>query len=343
MIIVRMKRDTILIGSEDWDYSTDAVMQWLKFYGEKVIRVNMEDEPEIESVDIGHGQFDFRIGLKNGDSFSLTQIKSYWLRRSELQFISRQISFGEGQSFSHVQKSLNRHLKMEIKTVQDFLEYVFKTSRQIRTLGANANYAGNKLINLKVAEFVGLKIPATSILSSKQALANLLKNTPSLITKTISDLNPIHFKIDEKNFRYVTYTNPIDGSHLPAIQDEFFPSLFQNHLEKKLEIRIFYLAGKCFAMAIFSQNDDKTKTDFRRYNNVTPNMRAPFELPDDIQEKIRLFMQKIELDCGSIDMVYTKIGEFVFLEVNPFGQFGMVSFPCNYYLEKEIADYLCGN
>src|SRR5260221_10368333 len=103
---------------------------------------------------------------------------------------------------------------MEIKTVQDFLEYVFKTSRQIRTLGANANYAGNKLINLKVAEFVGLKIPATTILSSKQALAILLKKPPSLITKTITNLIQINFKTIEKNFDISTNPNPIIETNL---------------------------------------------------------------------------------------------------------------------------------
>jgi hypothetical protein len=36
----------------------------------------------------------------------------------------------------------------------------------------------------------------------------------------------------------------------------------------------------------------------------------------------------------------TKKGEYVFLEVNPIGQFGMVSAPCNYNLEKKIAQYL---
>jgi hypothetical protein len=30
----------------------------------------------------------------------------------------------------------------------------------------------------------------------------------------------------------------------------------------------------------------------------------------------------------------------VFLEVNPTGQYGMVSDPCNYYLDKKIAEYL---
>ena len=51
-------------------------------------------------------------------------------------------------------------------------------------------------------------------------------------------------------------------------------------------------------------------------------------------------MQKLDMNSGSIDMVVTKDKRYVFLEVNPIGQFKQVSYPCNYYLEKEVAKYL---
>lgn len=39
-------------------------------------------------------------------------------------------------------------------------------------------------------------------------------------------------------------------------------------------------------------------------------------------------------------MVFTKKEEYIFLEVNPVGQFNMTSVPCNYNLEKIIAQKL---
>jgi hypothetical protein len=39
-------------------------------------------------------------------------------------------------------------------------------------------------------------------------------------------------------------------------------------------------------------------------------------------------------------MIVTPEKKYVFLEVNPIGQFNQVSIPCNYFLEKKIADYL---
>ena len=46
------------------------------------------------------------------------------------------------------------------------------------------------------------------------------------------------------------------------------------------------------------------------------------------------------MNTGSFDFILTSEGEYVFLEVNPIGQFGMVSYPCNYYLEEKIVDLL---
>ena len=51
-------------------------------------------------------------------------------------------------------------------------------------------------------------------------------------------------------------------------------------------------------------------------------------------------MRKLKLDSGSIDIIVTNKGEYVFLEVNPVGHFTQVSSPCNYYLEKEIAEII---
>ena len=39
-------------------------------------------------------------------------------------------------------------------------------------------------------------------------------------------------------------------------------------------------------------------------------------------------------------MILNKNNEYVFLEINPVGQYGMVSEPCNYFLDKKIAHYL---
>ena len=83
------------------------------------------------------------------------------------------------------------------------------------------------------------------------------------------------FENNSDKEKYVGYTSIVD--ELPKyIIGSFAPSLFQSKIEKKYEIRSFYLKGKFYSMAIFSQNDTQTEIDFRRYNDFVPNRTIPY-------------------------------------------------------------------
>ena len=90
-------------------------------------------------------------------------------------------------------------------------------------------------------------------------------------------------------------------------------------------------------MAIFSQKDNQTEIDFRRYNLKKPNRTVPYQIPLSLEKKIIKLMTMLEFNTGSLDFIVDKEDNYYFLEINPSGQFGMVSLPCNYYLEKQMA------
>jgi glutathione synthase/RimK-type ligase-like ATP-grasp enzyme len=94
-------------------------------------------------------------------------------------------------------------------------------------------------------------------------------------------------------------------------------------------------------MAIFSQSNEKTKIDFRNYDLQKPNRTVPYNLPKEIILKLKKLTKALALRTGSIDLIKAKDGQYYFLEVNPVGQFGMVSRPCNYNIEMKIAKFLC--
>jgi glutathione synthase/RimK-type ligase-like ATP-grasp enzyme len=135
-------------------------------------------------------------------------------------------------------------------------------------------------------------------------------------------------------------TDIAHNEDIKEMNEFFFPSLLQINIPKRYELRIFYLAGKFYSMAIFSQQDTQTQLDFRNYNREKPNRNVPYQLPKEIENKLDLFMKAMDLDTGSIDMIVTPELEYVFLEVNPVGQYDMVSVPCNYFLHEKIAKYL---
>jgi glutathione synthase/RimK-type ligase-like ATP-grasp enzyme len=124
------------------------------------------------------------------------------------------------------------------------------------------------------------------------------------------------------------------------VEEFFFPTLFQEMIDKDVEIRTFVIEKKIYSMAIFSQLDRQTQVDFRRYNHNKMNRMVPFKLPTNLEVKIINFMQSINLNTGSIDFIKGKDGNYYFLEINPTGQYGFLSAMCNYNLDEVIARQL---
>ncbi|MEX0596877.1 MAG: grasp-with-spasm system ATP-grasp peptide maturase, partial [Candidatus Paceibacterota bacterium] len=158
----------------------------------------------------------------------------------------------------------------------------------------------------------------------------------NLISKAIGNSAMIR----DGNQLLVSYTNSIDKEDLKYIGEKFSPSLFQNKIAKKYEVRAFYIEGAIYSMAIFSQRDSQTRIDFRRYNYSNPNRVTCFKLPKNVEDKLIRVAQQFQLNAASFDLIKTLDGDYVFLEVNPGGQFEMTSKPCNYFLEKIVAEQL---
>jgi ATP-GRASP peptide maturase of grasp-with-spasm system len=198
----------------------------------------------------------------------------------------------------------------------------------------------NKLQVLDIAVKFGLNVPNYLVTNSKIKMLEFYnKNSKKVITKDIK--NP--FRLNAKKYTLTTYTEIITEQRLQTIPATFYPSFFQVLIKKEYEVRVFYLDKEIYSMAIFSQNDKKTKVDFRHYNINTPNRCVPMNLPIELKIKIQKIMCNLKINCGSIDLIKSTDGLFYFLEINPFGQFGMISHPCNYQLEKKIAQKLSKN
>jgi ATP-GRASP peptide maturase of grasp-with-spasm system len=327
----------VLIISEDGDQSTNEVIKWLRFYGKKIIRINMED-----SVTITHVCFDsiipeifFRIN--EGEVYGANSISSYWFRRGGLKFPIFLVNDLHIKN-KLLQIEIITNLQEEITTIKDLFFFILEKKNKI---GSYYTANNNKWIHLTIAKDVGLEVPESIICTEKKTLFDFYeKQKKTIIIKPISDGVMFHEKSEIESTSFAIYTNTVSESDISKFPTTFYPTLLQKQIHKKFELRIFYLKKKMFAMAIFSQKDSKTNIDFRRYNKTKANYRVPFKLPKIIKNKLTNFMKLVNLDTGSIDMIYSTDNKYYFLEVNPVGQFGMVSYPCNYNLEKEIAKTL---
>lgn len=325
----------ILIFSIYNDYSTTQVCEWLRHKNQTYIRINgNKEESAFVSANTEEDEYIF---LHNGHSINLGEVSSVWYRKSGLSAMNFKADYDveDGEFFFENNRSvLANTVKNEITTLSDYLHWYFE---QVPHLGKRSNATLNKIIVLSQAKAVGLKVPECHILTKKQDLIDLLNRKEELITKALKDgiyeFNPNH--------AYYTYTERITMANVSAYPDVFAPTLFQSLIKKKFELRVFILQHQFYSMAIFSQENEETKIDSRKGDSKDLGRRIPFNLPTEIKTKLMSLMNELDLNTGSADIVVDEDDNYIFLEINPVGQFSMVSDPCNYYLEKEVAEFLC--
>jgi ATP-GRASP peptide maturase of grasp-with-spasm system len=315
----------ILISSNNYDVSTSSVAEWLIYYKKAfVIFTETNTLEAFDYVQVPNSSWRSQLTTNSGQTISNDEVESVWYRRGRYRY-KEKLEVSKEDKF----RFLISHNQNELEVINDFL---------MRNLSGKINFGKyskgnlNKLEVLRIASEVGLSIPKTIITTTKNQVLKEFKSA-RIISKTISEI--IHLNIQER-----VYSNRTIEVSVDSLPDCFFPSLFQELINKKYELRVFFLGSKFYSMAIFSQADEKTVLDFRNYNYGRPNRTAPFNLPKSVEIRLNELAKKLNLDSGSIDVLVTLEDQFVFLEVNPIGQFGMVSHPCNYYLEREIANVL---
>ncbi len=318
--------------------SVNEVIDWLDSRGVIVHRLNPYlDEIDLQEIQLTNEKTDIQLHFRNRNITSkLSDYRSIWIWHANLKFnnsIPKPLNNEDCEVINRVETSLKNHNTILINYLAEYLIYL-----PVKTIGNYKLQDLNKLEVLLKAKMLEITIPDSYIVSSKNRLIDLLKEK-EIITKPYHEvIFPIY---DGKP--YQNYTSEITNDNCEKIEEEFYPTLLQKKINKLFEIRTFYLFGKFYSMAIFSQQSTKTKLDFRNYNFEKPNRTVPINLPVGIEKKLNKLMRNLSLNMGAIDLIYTSTNEYVFLEINPVGQFGMISTPCNYYLEKLITNHLIEN
>ncbi|TSJ41156.1 hypothetical protein [Fluviicola chungangensis] len=270
--------------------------------------------------------------LKNGQFLcSYTDLKSVWAHRSEINIEKKQYSKLERKELSYVK----RHEDTQVKSIRNLLH-------KKKCLGRFGKLNFNKIIFLNACQELEIRIPKTLITRKKDDLIPFFSEQRNgVIVKSIAENfhHCVSISQHEQIWQHGT-TNLLDEVKLKKIPEEFDLSLFQEKLDKKYELRVFYLDGICFPQIIFSQKHSFSEVDYRLGLGESEMRQGNFNLPMNVQGQIKDLMNSLDLNVGCIDIVVTKQDEYVFLEVNPSGIFTDMVGNCNYDIHYEIAKYL---
>lgn len=291
-----------------------------------------------------HGQY--MIGLLKEMGEEVTPlIYSEFPTRSEFSFFHSGLSSALTITFSsgvHVRSDLvrsvlnRRHDEPEAPTEiidKAIRQYVVSESRAFlkalpQILGGfwvsnpdKIEIASRKPYQLSVAAELGFITPLTLVTNSPIDAEQFLDSVKGdVIIKML--YSPGIRMGTEGQERYITFfTRRLQREQvLPYIKrTKNCPIIIQPYIEKKFELRITVVGRKVFTCAIYSQKSLHTQEDWRRYDlQNTPH--EPYELPREIEQRCIRLVENLGLYFGCIDMIVTPSGDYIFLEINPNGQ-----------------------
>lgn len=191
----------------------------------------------------------------------------------------------------------------------------------INTFESIERLNSNKLLQQLYAVKADLKTPDTIMSNCAKTVSNFCeKHGGRVLIKSIGNTNL------DADGRMVLYSEIFKTDELSCSSDAIraCPVYAQEYIPKRYEYRVMVIGDEVLACRIDSQASKKTSIDWRYYDfdNVA---HVSVKLPTEISAKLLAFMRSVNLGYGAIDMIETPHGDFVFLEVNPSGQWDWIS------------------
>jgi glutathione synthase/RimK-type ligase-like ATP-grasp enzyme len=317
----------IFILTESEDAHADHIEQKLRQRGADLVRFNPAQFPSQAALSLdlaatGHSWSTLRTG---GRAIDLSAVTAVYNRRPQNPVAHATIQDPPTRAF------VEQECKAVVVDVWNAMDCLWLPARHYAIQQAQL-----KASQLKVAAALGLEIPPTLITNDPEAVLEFYRQHNSRIVSKLA--GPAFYgSIGQTFCRYTEVVSRRDVGHVRAIQ--FCPAIFQAYVPKRVELRITVVGQAVFAAEIHSQVSHQTRHDWRRYDhNETPYF--PHELPDQLEQRCAQLVERLGLCYGAIDMVLTPDGRYVFLEINPNGQYLWIEDATGLPISDAICDLL---
>ena len=262
-----------------------------------------------------NAKFDYRAGVPrlrlNGSWYEPGRITNIWYRRPE-----------EFKLDSNNDSPEAKYTRAEwAEFFENFFAHV-PTDRWMNHPSVNAT-ASRKLEQLSTVSQLGMKIPDTLVTQEPTELrAFYAKHRGRLIAKPLSS-----GYVERRNNELdsLIYTNQIKQQDLENLDDlSVCPTLFQEFVDKDYDVRITVVDSQLTAVKLVAKNPDGSQRCDIRRNNMVDVVHSQIDLPDDVAAGIWKLVKKYRLRFAAIDLVVSLAGDWLFLEINPNGQWAWI-------------------
>lgn len=296
---------SVLLICDEEDGPSVRVENYLWSWGVETWRLNTELFPWETCLSFHQSA---RISSLNftdaaGKTFDLSCVKAVWYR-----------SEANPRLPHHLDKQVR---EAAVRETRDFLACVYGWLEGVPWLDPipNMERAEQKFLQLSVASACKFVVPPTVITNDAACVKQFAsRHGGPLVAKMLS---PVSITRGSNELSVFTSDQqPEDLEELDGLR--FSPMVFQVKVPRRFEVRITVVGREFFAVRVDPTGDYRDQTDYRKCPNL-PEICKPFALPPDEMRKVSRLMDQLDLRYGAIDLVVTPSNEFVFLEINPCG------------------------
>ncbi|MCC5574939.1 ATP-dependent carboxylate-amine ligase [Microtetraspora sp. AC03309] len=196
--------------------------------------------------------------------------------------------------------------------------------------------AHNKLVHLDRAVRLGFTIPETVMTNDPAALVPAYARSDGHLIAKLFDSH--RFLLDGQDHR--VHTTAVTRRQLTSrhrVQHE--PVILQPYVPKAVELRVTVVGDRVFAVEIDARNA-RAAHDDRRHHDDTRVRYAVHTLPADVERRCVDLVVDLGLAYGAIDLILRPDGEYVFLEIDPNGEWGWLETNTGLPISDAVADWL---
>jgi hypothetical protein len=311
-----MEESRILVVTDVLDAHADHLITLLRELGEEPVRLNSSDVSAGATV-MGRLDKELWSGTVavhgNGRVVNLAAVRSIWWRKPNAFGLNddlepQQLEFAIEES-EHAVRGLLGTLDCHWVSHPD-----------------NIERAGYKVEQLQRAASLGFDVPRTLVTTDPEAVRAFYDECDGkVVYKVLTDPYLAARRHRERGWdappaaRFVA-TTPVTRETLARLESvRAVPCQFQQYVPKRTELRVTVIGDELFAAELFTQEHAETTVDSRRYD-VDVRYEAA-RLPDEVAARCIALVKSYGLNFGAVDLIRTPDGRYVFLEINPNGQF----------------------
>jgi hypothetical protein len=319
----------ILILTSPEDEPAAAVEWRLRRRGADVLRFDTADFPAAASVTVAYRDGVPRYKLRTREGVRRFDVpQAVWFRRP-------------GPPVAHPHIADEEVRDVVERDCRELLDAVWD-SFQCRMLPGTPSamiVAQRKPWHMHRARALGFDTVPTLFTNDPDEFIDLYREQEGRLISKITASLSLRQRLGTDFFRYTTRVTTRDLAHAQSVA--LAPIVLQAYVPKLKELRVTVVGACVFAAEIDSQGTHHTSDDWRRYD-LAKTAHRPHPLPDGIASRCVRLVADAGLTYGTIDLILTPDGRYVFLELNSAGEYFWIEQLTGLPISDAIADFLVG-